>query len=74
VARPSSEFPFRDLTGGSCWVSGSAGWWRARFAMTETLLGVSPSPSKDPADPPSAEELAAAKELVCQERAAQGWR
>jgi putative transposase len=36
--------------------------------MTETLLGVSP-PSKDPADPPSAEELAAAKELVRQARA-----
>jgi hypothetical protein len=34
--------------------------------MTETLLGVSPSPSKDPADPPFAEELAAAKELVRQ--------
>jgi hypothetical protein len=37
--------------------------------MTETLLGVSPPPSKDPADPPSAEELAAAKELVRQARA-----
>jgi putative transposase len=37
--------------------------------MTETLLGVSPSPSNDPADPPSAEELAAAKELVRQARA-----
>ena len=36
--------------------------------MTETLVGVSP-PSKDPADPPSAEELAAAKELVRQARA-----
>ena len=37
--------------------------------MTETLLGVSPPSSKDPADPPSAEELAAAKELVRQARA-----
>jgi hypothetical protein len=37
--------------------------------MTETLLGVSPPLSKDPADPPSAEELAAAKELVRQARA-----
>src|SRR5688572_27394508 len=37
--------------------------------MTETLLGVSPSLLKDPADPPSAEELAAAKELVRQARA-----
>src|SRR5687767_10347375 len=37
--------------------------------MTETLLGVSPPPSNDPADPPSAEELAAAKELVRQARA-----
>jgi putative transposase len=37
--------------------------------MTETLVGVSPPPSKDPADPPSAEELAAAKELVRQARA-----
>jgi len=37
--------------------------------MTETLVGVSPSSSKDPADPPSAEELAAAKELVRQARA-----
>src|SRR5918993_4334271 len=37
--------------------------------MTETLLGVSPPPPKDPADPPSAEELAAAKELVRQTRA-----
>ena len=37
--------------------------------MTETLLGVSPPPLKDPADPPSAEELAAAKELVRQARA-----
>jgi putative transposase len=35
--------------------------------MTETLLGVNP-PSRDPADPPSAEELAAAKELVRQAR------
>ena len=37
--------------------------------MTETLLGVSPPSSKDPADPPSAEELAAARELVRQARA-----
>src|SRR3954469_19133537 len=37
--------------------------------MTETLLGVSPPLSKDPADPPAAEELAAAKELVRQARA-----
>jgi hypothetical protein len=37
--------------------------------MTETLLGVSPPSSKDPADPPAAEELAAAKELVRQARA-----
>jgi hypothetical protein len=37
--------------------------------MTETLLGVSPPLSKDAADPPSAEELAAAKELVRQARA-----
>jgi hypothetical protein len=37
--------------------------------MTETLLGVSPPPSKEPADPPSAEELAAARELVRQARA-----
>jgi putative transposase len=37
--------------------------------MTETLLGVSPPPSNDPAGPPSAEELAAAKELVRQARA-----
>jgi len=37
--------------------------------MTETLLGVSPPSSKDPTDPPSAEELAAAKELVRQARA-----
>jgi putative transposase len=36
--------------------------------MTETLVAVSP-PSKDPADPPSAEELAAAKALVQQARA-----
>jgi putative transposase len=34
--------------------------------MTETLVGVNPSSSKDPADPPPAEELAAAKELVRQ--------
>jgi putative transposase len=34
--------------------------------MTETLVGVNPPSSKDPADPPSAEELAAAKELVRQ--------
>ena len=33
--------------------------------MTETLVGVSPPSSKDPADPPSAEELAA-NELVRQ--------
>jgi len=32
--------------------------------MTETLVGVNPPSSKDPADLPSAEELAAAKELV----------
>jgi hypothetical protein len=37
--------------------------------MTETLLGVSPPLSTDPAGPPSAEELAAAKELVRQARA-----
>ena len=37
--------------------------------LTETLVGVSPPSSKDPADPPSAEELAAAKELVRQARA-----
>ena len=37
--------------------------------MTETMVGVSPPPSKDPADPPSAEELAATKELVRQARA-----
>jgi len=36
--------------------------------MTETLVAVSPPP-RDPADPPSAEELAAAKELVRQARA-----
>jgi len=36
--------------------------------MTETLVAVSPPP-KDPSDPPSAEELAAAKELVGQARA-----
>ena len=40
-----------------------------RVTMTETLLGVSPQSSKDPADQPSAEELAAAKELVRQARA-----
>jgi putative transposase len=34
--------------------------------MTETLVGVNPPSSKDPADPPSPEELAAAKELVRQ--------
>jgi putative transposase len=37
--------------------------------MTETLVGVNPASSKDPADPPSAEELAAARELVRQARA-----
>jgi putative transposase len=37
--------------------------------MTETLLGVNPPSLKDPADPPSAEELAAARELVRQARA-----
>ena len=37
--------------------------------MTETLVGVSPPSPRDPADPPSAEELAAAKELVRQARA-----
>ena len=37
--------------------------------MTETLVGVNPSSSKDPADPPPAEELAAAKELIRQARA-----
>jgi hypothetical protein len=37
--------------------------------MTETLLGVSPPSLMDPADPPSAEELAAARELVRQARA-----
>src|SRR3954469_14449937 len=36
--------------------------------MTETLVAVSPPP-KDSSDPPSAEELAAAKELVRQARA-----
>jgi putative transposase len=36
--------------------------------MTETLVAVSP-PSQDPADPPSAEELAAARELVRHARA-----
>jgi hypothetical protein len=41
--------------------------------MTETLLGVSPPSSKDPADPPSAEELAAAKELVVRP-VSKGWR
>jgi hypothetical protein len=40
--------------------------------MTETLLGVNPPSSKDPADSPSAEELAAAKELVRQARAQGG--
>ena len=37
--------------------------------MTETLVGVYPPSLKDPADPPSPEELAAAKELVRQARA-----
>jgi putative transposase len=37
--------------------------------MTETLVGVNPPSLKDPADPPSAEELAAARELVRQARA-----
>jgi putative transposase len=37
--------------------------------MTETLVGVNPPSLKDPADPPSPEELAAAKELVRQARA-----
>jgi putative transposase len=37
--------------------------------MTETLLGVRQPSSKAPADPPSAEEPAAAKELVRQARA-----
>jgi hypothetical protein len=32
--------------------------------MTETLVGVSSPSSRNPADPPSAKELAAAKELV----------
>ena len=36
--------------------------------MTETLVGVSPPSPRDPADPPSAEELAAARELVRQAR------
>jgi putative transposase len=36
--------------------------------MTETLVAVSP-PQKDPTDPPSAEELAAARELVRRARA-----
>ena len=36
--------------------------------MTETLVPVKP-PLKDRSDPPSAEELAAAKELVRQARA-----
>lgn len=40
--------------------------------MTETLVGVNPSSSKDPADPPPAEELAAAKELVRQAGAQRG--
>ena len=39
--------------------------------MTETLLGVSPPSSKDPAHPPSAGELPAAKELV--RRARDSW-
>ena len=39
--------------------------------MTKTLLGVSPPSSKGPADPPSAEELAAAKGLVRQARVVQ---
>ena len=42
--------------------------------MTETLVGVSPPPSKDPANPPTAEELAAAKELVRQAPALKGSR
>jgi putative transposase len=37
--------------------------------MTETLVGVNPPSLKDPADPPSPEELAAARELVRQARA-----
>jgi Transposase, Mutator family len=37
--------------------------------MTETLVGVNPPSLKDPTDPPSPEELAAAKELVRQARA-----
>jgi putative transposase len=37
--------------------------------MTETLVGVSPPSPKDSTDPPTAEELAAAKELVRQARA-----
>jgi putative transposase len=37
--------------------------------MTETLVGVNPPSLNDPADPPSPEELAAAKELVRQARA-----
>jgi len=37
--------------------------------MTETLVGVNPPSLKDPADPPSPEELAAAKEVVRQARA-----
>jgi hypothetical protein len=40
-----------------------------RVAMTETLVGVNPPSLKDPADPPSTEELAAARELVRQARA-----
>ena len=35
--------------------------------MTETLVAVSPPP-KEPTDPPSTEELAAARELVRQAR------
>ena len=37
--------------------------------MTETLVAVSPPPPREPTDPPSAEELAAARELVRQARA-----
>src|SRR5215213_9783188 len=36
--------------------------------MTETLVGVNPPSPRDPTDPPSAEELAAARELVRQAR------
>src|SRR5215212_5240874 len=36
--------------------------------MTETLVDVNPPSPRDPADPPSAEELAAARELVRQAR------